>query len=35
MAFGDHIYRQTKIITGKCHECETSFIKKDKGVRTH
>jgi len=27
MAFGDQIYRQTKITTDKCHECETSFIK--------
>lgn len=27
MAFGDQIYRQTKIITSKCHECKTSFIK--------
>ncbi|GGP88458.1 hypothetical protein GCM10009410_22990 [Shewanella ulleungensis] len=27
MAFGDQIYRQTKITMSKCHECETSFIK--------
>ena len=27
MAFGDQIYRQTKITTDKCHECETRFIK--------
>ncbi len=27
MALGDQIYRQTKIITSQCHECEPSFIK--------
>ena len=27
MAFGDQIYRQTKITTSKCHECKASFIK--------
>jgi hypothetical protein len=27
MAFGDQIYRQTKITTSQCHECKTSFIK--------
>lgn len=27
MAFGDQIYRHTKITTSKCHECETRFIK--------
>ena len=27
MAFCDQIYRQTKITTSKCHECETGFIK--------
>ncbi|MCL1082462.1 hypothetical protein [Shewanella psychromarinicola] len=27
MAFGDQIYRQTKITTSQCHECKTPFIK--------
>jgi len=27
MAFGDQIYRHTKITTSKCHECEARFIK--------
>ncbi|CAM4243409.1 hypothetical protein SHLI107390_05930 [Shewanella livingstonensis] len=27
MAFCDQIYRQTKMTTSQCHECETRFIK--------
>ena len=27
MAFGDQIYRQTKITTSKWHECKASFVK--------
>ncbi len=27
MAFGDQIYRQTKITTSQCHGCKTPFIK--------
>lgn len=28
MAFGDQIYRQTKITTSKCHECKAFFLSK-------